>query len=324
LLAKTPTDAQIRARVYGKLFPGTPLADPNALSYIGATANNIAGTPQAAKAFDAEMQPERQRLADLKAQMAQSGQQGQQQISQMQQQLAQTKAANQQQLSGMQKSFATAWQQEYDQAVVKGAKAVRDAGLRAARQLKGPVGERSQRLIESANLTGGPQAAAAAATHFWTKMTPEEFVKELAQDQPLLGRSQAGAYVGRQSFGFWLKHMASDPTVWPWIAGMGGIQMLMTGRPSWYLEMAGVGTPLLFRRVISNAFVKGLKDPAAARALLSSSKAARLGIMSPLASTVFKAAIEDLGSRLAQRATGITMEPDDDEGTEAASDEASP
>ena len=77
---------------------------------------------------------------------------------------------------------------------------------------------------------------------------------------------------------------------------MGGVQAIMFGRPSSYLEMAAVGTPLIARKLVTNAFVKGLKDPAMAAAPLNGTKAARIGVMGPLATTVTKAATDEMGS----------------------------
>lgn len=313
LLAKTPGDAQIKSRVYGRLFPGTLFADPNALVYVGATLDNLSAAPQANAAFEAALQPEYERIAQAQQRMAATQATGQQGIANLQNKIGGMAQAGQQQMSKMQARFATAWQQAQQQALADGAKGVRDAGIRAAKELGGPAGDRLIKEINSASLRGGPQEAARVATQFFTGLTPEQFVQTLAKDQSRFGMSEAAKYSGKAGFGFWIKRMATDPDTWKWIMGMGGAQMLLTGHPSWYGEMGAVGAPMMLQRFVSNAFVKGLEDPAAARALLAGSKAARIGIMGPLASTLLKASTDEIGSRLAQRATGITMEPDNTE-----------
>ena len=103
---------------------------------------------------------------------------------------------------------------------------------------------------------------------------------------------------------------------------MGGVQAIMFGRPSWYLEMAAVGTPLIARKLVTNAFVKGLKDPAMAAALLNGTKAARIGVMGPLATTVTKAATDEMGSMLRRKVLDIKPLEPEAEDEDAGSAEA--
>lgn len=217
-------------------------------------------------------------------------------------------------------AFQRSMQQAQADAVKEAAPKVRELAMSAAKDLGGPAGERLERELESAKT---PEEAAMKGFQFFTKMTPQQFVQSIGKDQGF-ATSAAEQYIpGHKGFGFWMKRMASDPGVWPWIAGMGMAQTAMSGRPSWYLDMAAIGAPMMLRREVANVWAKGLADSGVAQEFLQGTRAARLGVMSPLARLTLKGTFDEVGNRLAHQATDFgKLDKGPKEEEEAAPDEA--
>ncbi len=55
-------DALTKSRVFGRLFPGSPLANPNSIVYVGATMQNLESSPVAQRLFQDRMQAAQQEM----------------------------------------------------------------------------------------------------------------------------------------------------------------------------------------------------------------------------------------------------------------------
>ena len=195
----------------------------------------------------------------------------------------------------------TALDQESSKILGQSADAFSKSALAEAQKL-GPVGKQMMVAIMKGQT---PQERASIALKEFTDLTPEEFVQRLGQSQPRFGQLVSKKIGKQESQGaqHWFQRQAERTGALPVFLTMAAL----SGSGYWK-ALAALGTGYAIRRTAQNAFIRGLADPAAAKAFVTGVGAATKGQFAPLAQAGLQAMIARGTADITKKITGDPLE----------------